>query len=74
MLKRTSFSAAIAFATLVAFPAVSEARDCLGLDRAGAGVVRAADGAGRAVTRVGDGVVRTGDRMLGWLLCDRRVR
>ena len=72
MFKRTSLISTITLATLVALPATSQARDCLGLDRAGAGVVRVADGAGRMVTRVGDAVLRTGDKMLGWMLCDKR--
>jgi hypothetical protein len=74
MLKRASLSATIAVATLVALPAASQARDCLGLDRVGTGVVRVVDGVGHAVTRVGDGLVRTGDRMLGWLRCDRPLK
>ena len=71
MSKTTTLAAAAALATLVALPATSQASDCLGLDRAGAHVMRAVDDVGRTVTRVGDGVMRVGDRMLGWLLCDK---
>ena len=72
MMKRASLSAAIALATLVALPAVSEAGDRPCLDRLGAHMTRAVGEVGRTVTRVGDGVMRVGDRMFGWLLCDKR--
>ena len=65
MNKRTSLISTITLAALVAIPATSQARDCLGLDRAGRDVVKVADDVGRAVTRVGD-------RLLGWLHCDKR--
>ena len=72
MFKRTSLIPAMALGVLVALPAAAHARDCLGLDRVGHGVVKAAGDVGRTVTRVGDTVLRTGDRLLSWMLCDKR--
>ena len=72
MFKRTSLIPAVTLAALVVLPATSQARDCLGLDRVGHGVVKAAGDVGRTVTRVGDTVLRTGDRLLSWMLCDKR--
>ncbi len=67
MSARTSLSAALAIATLVALPSVSDARDCRHLCRVEAGAVAVVDGTTRVIKRAGDAVVRVGDRTLGWL-------
>ena len=73
MSKRTSLSAALAVATIIALPAVSEASDCRPFNRVGAGATAVVDGTTRVFKRAGDAIVRTGDRVGGWLF-HRRVR
>ena len=67
MSKRTSLSAVLAVAAIVALPAVSQAGDCRPLDRVGAGAAAVVDGTARVVRRAGEAVVRTGDRVVGWV-------
>lgn len=71
MSKRISFAAAVAVATLVALPAVSEAH-CLHFKRWEARTASAFDCTGRTVRHFGDGIVRAGDRMFGWIFCKGR--
>lgn len=78
MLKRLSFTTALALTALTSLPAVSQA-DEHRLDRVGRGAVAVVDGTAKAVRRVGDGimrvgdgVVRAGDKAFRWVLCDRR--
>jgi hypothetical protein len=71
MFKRTSLTAVLVAATLIALTATSEARGCHLFDHVGVRTAAVVDGTGRMVRRLGDGAVRAGDRMFGWVLCKR---